>query len=260
MSFFRRDEIREEELAALADGSLPSARRAEVERRVEESPELATLLEEQRSAVSALRSAATQVEAPAALRARIEAERARRAAPRLRRPRVLALGFAAAAAAAALVLLVTIPGGVSGPSIAEAATLAQLPATDAAPRPLADQPKLLEAEIEGVVFPSWDEKFGWRAAGAREDELDGRATKTVFYEKEGKRIAYTIVGGEALDVPDGVRVGRREGTVLRFFESGGRTVVTWERDAKSCVLSGADVPTDTLLKLAAWKGKGAVDF
>src|ERR671915_606487 len=75
---------------------------------------------------------------------------------------------------------------------------------------LADEPKLLDAEVEGVVFPSWDDKFGWRASGARDDELDGRDTETVFYDKEGKRIAYTIVGGDALDPPDDVHVGRRE--------------------------------------------------
>jgi Putative zinc-finger len=260
MSFFHKDEVREEELAALADGTLPAKRRAEVEAHLQESPELAALLEEQRSAVSALRSVAAQVDAPSGLRARIDAERARRSAPRFRRPRVLALGFAAAAAVAALAVLVTIPGGVSGPSIAEAATIATRPAEEPAPQPLPEEPKLLDAEIEGVVFPAWDEKFEWRAVGAREDELDGRETKTVFYEKDGKRIAYTVVGGEALDVPDEARTGRREGTDLHFFESDGRTIVTWERDGKTCILSGVDVPRPTLLKLAAWKGMGAVPF
>jgi hypothetical protein len=257
---FRRDEVREEELAALADGSLPPDRRAAVLERVDESPELAALLDEQRSAVSALRAAAIEVEAPAALRTRIEAERAHRVAPRARRPLGLAIGFAAAAAAAALVLVVGLPDGAGGPSIAVAATLATRPPSQPAPPPLAGEPKLLDADLEGIAFPSWDAKFGWRTTGARTDELDGRRTETVFYEKEGKRIGYTIVGGDALDVPGDARPAKREGTELHVFESAGRAVVTWERDEKTCVLSGDGVPTDTLLKLAAWKGKGAVEF
>jgi hypothetical protein len=255
-----KEEVREEELAALADGSLAPDRRAAVQERVDASPELATLLDEQRNAVSTLRAAAAEVDAPAALRTRVEAERARRRAPRVRRPLGLSLALGAAAAAAAVLVLVALPEGAGGPSVAEAATLATRPPAEPAPPPLPDEPKLLDAEVEGVVFPSWDEKFGWRASGARQDELDGRDTETVFYEKDGKRIAYTIVGGDALDVPDGAIPAEREGTELHGFESAGRTVVTWERNGKTCVLSGDAVPADTLLKLAAWKGKGAVRF
>ena len=36
--------------------------------------------------------------------------------------------------------------------------------------------------------------------------------------------------------------------------------MTWERDGRTCVLTGMGVPAGTLVKLAAWKGKGAVDF
>src|SRR5262245_12440551 len=71
------------ELAALADGSLSSARRAQVEARVATSAELADLLAEQERAVALVRSASTAVEAPAALRAHIDAQRpARRPARR----------------------------------------------------------------------------------------------------------------------------------------------------------------------------------
>jgi hypothetical protein len=66
------------ELAALADGSLAPERRAEVEARVAASAELADRLAEQERAVALTRAAATEVEAPAALRARIEAKRPRR--------------------------------------------------------------------------------------------------------------------------------------------------------------------------------------
>ena len=66
------DAVQAAELAALADGSLAPERRAELEARVAASPELADLLAEQQRAVALTRSAAAEVEAPAALRARIE--------------------------------------------------------------------------------------------------------------------------------------------------------------------------------------------
>ena len=64
------------ELAALADGSLAPERRDALEERVAASPELADRLAEQERAVARAKSAADEVEAPAALRARIEAQRA----------------------------------------------------------------------------------------------------------------------------------------------------------------------------------------
>jgi hypothetical protein len=89
------------ELAALADGSLAPDRRAALEARVAASPELADRLAEQERAVALARSAAAEVEAPAALRARIEA---RRRARRVRAPR----RFVVAAAALTAVLAVAI--------------------------------------------------------------------------------------------------------------------------------------------------------
>ena len=50
------------------------------------------------------------------------------------------------------------------------------------------------------------------------------------------------------------------GIDLRLFTQDGRRVVTWERDDKTCVLSGEDVDDETLVKLAVWKGDGAVEF
>ena len=89
------------ELAALADGSLPPERRAELEARVTASSELADRLAEQERAVMLTRTAAAQVEAPPALRARIGAQRRARRAPVSRR--LVAVG---AAAAVAVVLVI----------------------------------------------------------------------------------------------------------------------------------------------------------
>ncbi len=99
------------ELAALADGSLAPERRAEVEAHVAASPELAERLAEQQRAVALFRSAAEEVEAPSALRARIDAQRPQR---RTRAPRGLALvGAVTAAALVAAVGLVVLGSGTS---------------------------------------------------------------------------------------------------------------------------------------------------
>src|SRR4051812_33681590 len=89
------------ELAALADGSLTSDRRAALEARVAASPALAERLAEQRGGVALTRSAAAEVEAPAGLRRRVEAEHA----PGRRAPRRLALVGAAAGVVAAAVAI-----------------------------------------------------------------------------------------------------------------------------------------------------------
>jgi anti-sigma-K factor RskA len=94
-----------DELAALADGSLAPERRAALEARVDASPELADLLAEQRHAIALAQDAAAEVEAPAALRARIEAQRRGRRAPARRRLVVVA---AAGAAALAVGLALTV--------------------------------------------------------------------------------------------------------------------------------------------------------
>ena len=103
----------EEELAALADGSLAPEHRAELEARIEASPILADRLAEQERAVGLLRGAGDEVEAPAGLRARLDAQRSARS---VRAPRRLALGgvATAAVAAAAIVAVVVVGSGSHG--------------------------------------------------------------------------------------------------------------------------------------------------
>ena len=95
------------DLAALADGSLASERRAALEARVAASSELADRLVEQERAVALARSAVNGVEAPAALRARIDAQRRVR---RVRAPRRLVLIGAPAIAALAIAIGVVVFG------------------------------------------------------------------------------------------------------------------------------------------------------
>ena len=115
------------ELAAFADGSIAPERRAALEERVASSSELADRLGEQQRAVALAQSAAAQVEAPAALRARIDAQR--RTRRRSRRGRVVLIGAATAAAVAALVIGLTVFSSGTSPERFRAS----LAATDLAP-------------------------------------------------------------------------------------------------------------------------------
>jgi hypothetical protein len=256
MRFLTGSEPREDELAALADGSLAPDRRAAVEAMVESSPELADRLAEQRRALELLRPD-EPVEAPAGLRARIEAERSRRAAPS-RRSWAWGAGIAVAAAAVALALVLALPGNVGGPSVAQASVAGTRPAMSGPPAQASST--LLALAVDGVTFPAWAKKFGWTATGVRHDRVGGRRATTVFYDKKGETIAYTIVAGHALKKPADATQTTKSGTDLRVLTIGGRTVVTWERLGRTCILSGSGVDTAVLTKLAAWKGKGTVAF
>jgi hypothetical protein len=255
----------EADLAALADGRLDPSRRSALEARLAAEPELAAAFERQRVAVAAIARAVEGTSAPLALRARIErleAESRRRGRPGRARRRVPARrlrwmipAFAAAAAALLVALVLPVGGGLTvEDTLAAAIRPIDSPATTD-PR----NDKLLRDQVEGVRFPNFAGKFGWRAVGVREDELEGHDTRTVFYARGGKRIAYTIVSGDQLDWPD-VEPMVRDGVKLRPFHEEGRQVVTWLRGGQTCVLSGERVSDATLLELAAWKGQGSVKF
>src|SRR4051794_8012302 len=234
----QHDRPSERELAALADGSLAPAHRAYVERAVAESPELLAQLRDQRLALDALR-AASEVRAPAALRARVGAARPR--APR----RGLSIAAATGAAAVAGVLLAASGGG--GPTVADAAALGARPAMAAAPDQRHGPATLERPAAAGLRFPYWGDRFGWRATGVRYDRLDGRPATTVFYRRHTEVVAYTIVGGAALP--------EASGSVFH-----GRRTVTWLRRGHSCVLSSTRTARTTLLRLAAWRGGGEIAF
>ncbi|HEY3192755.1 MAG TPA: hypothetical protein VGJ61_08235 [Solirubrobacterales bacterium] len=251
------DERTRRQLASLADGSLQGHERAELEARLAASPTLRAALERQRAGSAALRG--LQLGAPHSLRARVEAARAAPRRRTRRRPRLIAGTLAGAAAAAALVTVLLLPSGAGGPTVVEAARLSERPATGSvAVAP--SNPKLLAADVEGVPYPNWSEEFGWRQAGIRSDRLGDRDASTVFYERGGRRIAYTIVSGDGIHAPGGARTTVRNGVNLHSLDEGGRRIVTWWRDGRTCVLSSTGVGDRELLRLASWKGDGAVPF
>jgi anti-sigma factor RsiW len=247
------------DLAALADGSLPAARRGALEARVAASPELQQLLERQRRAITATRAAAAEP-APASLRARVEGSRGRRA-PRRRRWRLvpsLALG-GAVAAAAAIVLALVLTGGPSGPTVADAARFAAAPPSGPAPHPLGGSQAKLAARVDGVVFPDLARAYGWRPVGVTRGEVNGRAATAVYYEKGGKRISYVILAGSALPSPSGAKTVERRGVPFKALEVNGHPTVTWQRLGHTCVLTGA-TSRSQLMKLAGWRGGGTLRY
>jgi len=159
-----------------------------------------------------------------------------------------------ALAAVALALVLSLTGtGSSGLGLREASALTLDPATMPAPSENASRHAQLDASVEGISFPYWTERFGWRASGAREDRLAGRTVRTVFYvDAKGQRVGYAIVAGTpAPTTPAGV-AHWHDGTAYKLTSQHGAKVVTWLRSGHLCVISGRGVPTSTLLMLASW--------
>lgn len=240
------------DLSALADGTLDPERAAAVRRLIARSPELSRRYERERLAVATLH-ATREDRAPARLRIRIDARRQPAGPPR----RIAyggALAGALAAALAAVILL--LPGAAPGaPSIGQAAALSLRGAALPPPTPDRVHPGAkLRQDVQEVYFPNWA-GFGWHAAGQRTDHLGRRVAVTVYYQREGRRIAYTILAAPALRRP-GTQVRHLGGVELQTFTSDGRVVVTWRRAEHTCVLSGSGVSAGVLLRLAAWKAPG----
>jgi len=149
-----------------------------------------------------------------------------------------------AALAAALVLVLS-GGGTGTLSIAQAATLAARGPQTPAPATSRSSPALLDARVGDLQFPNWVEFGGWRSAGERVDTVGGRRTVTVYYERAGHSIGYSIVASPALRGLD-TRGGR-----YATIRQGKREVVIWQVRNHTCLLSGVDVSAATLWKLAA---------
>jgi anti-sigma factor RsiW len=238
------------DLSAMADGSLDPSRRQDVERWIAGSPHLRSLYEREQAAVQVLQQAAAE-RAPARLRMGVASLRASRPARARWYPSYRALAAALAAAAAALALL--LPDGTPGsPSVSQAAQLALRGPAAPAPVPDPADPRIkLAQRLQGLYFPNWSGTLGWRPVGARSDRLGGRPAVTVYYQRRGMSLAYTIIGAPALAQPS-VPVTHLAGAALQVFGLRGRTVVTWRRAGHTCVLSASAVPARVLEQLADW--------
>jgi len=161
-------------------------------------------------------------------------------------------------AVAALAVVLLLPAGTpGGPSVSQAASLALRGATLPAPSPRAYQADFaLNKDVQEVYFPNWSHRFGWRPAGQRSDSIGGRRAVTVFYTRNGRQIAYTIVTAPALKLPNASAYQFR-GTEFQSFAIGERQVVTWRRAGHTCVLSGVGVSPAELSRLAAWHSPAA---
>jgi hypothetical protein len=168
-------------------------------------------------------------------------------------PRVAFAGGAAAAATVAVVIALT--GGSAAPTVAEAAELANRPPSGPAPARAEGSRTELTAAVEGVQFPDFRRRHGWRPAGVRQDTLDGRDATVVYYAKSERRIAYVIVSGSGLPSPSGVEATVRRGVEYQTFAADGQPAVTWRRLGHTCVLTGTTSRAE-LVKLASWQGGG----
>jgi hypothetical protein len=174
-------------------------------------------------------------------------------------PRLAAAGAVAAAAVAVAVTVGSSGGGSSSLSQRDAAALTLRPATRTAPRESSSNHTQLAAAVDGISFPYWGGRLGWRSVGARSDRVGGRTVTTVFYaDRRGHRIGYAIVAGApAPRANDGV-VRWRRGTPFRLLSQNGATVVSWLRAGHLCVVSGRGVSGATLLRLVTSRGNGSV--
>ncbi len=135
-----------------------------------------------------------------------------------RRP-LAAVGATLAAAVTAVVLV--MPGS---PSVAAVADVAL------------DRPER-SAPVGSDYLP------GFKAIGARTDEIDGRRAETVIYTRGDVGIHYTVVDGDPLDLPDGRRV-RAAGRDLVLARDGDVSIVAWYAYGKTCVLASRNATPD----------------
>jgi hypothetical protein len=201
---------------------------------------------------------AATVRAPQSLhrsvRAMVDAageERAPRRHPRARL-RLVGAGALGGAAAGAAALTLALSGGSGALTVQRAVALTLSRATMPAPRASAHRHAQLQASVEGVAFPYWEERFGWRSAGARVDRLAGRTVTTVFYaDRGGHWIGYAIASGRAPRVGSGA-LSWYAGVPYRVLRQDGATVVAWPRAGHLCVIAGRGLDAATLLRLARW--------
>jgi hypothetical protein len=168
------------------------------------------------------------------------------------------LGAAVAAAAIAGALVAGLTGsGSPGLTVRQASVLTLRQPTGAAPPHSKSNRPTLAVAVNGLPFPYWEDRFGWRAVGTRTDQLAGRQVTTVFYgNHRGQTIGYSIVAGAKPPRIGEGTVAWRGGVHYWLLNVNGAPVVTWLREGHLCVVSGRGVDSATLLRLASWTDHG----
>ena len=205
------------------------------------------------------------VRAPESLHSQVQAlvadasrRKGRRGTGHRRAPAFASYAIAGALAAAAAAIAIGLSGGSNGPFIRPTSALTLGRSTAAAPRK-APGTAQLAAAVEGVAFPYWEDRFGWRSTGTRRDYVNGRAVTTVFYaDHRGRQIGYAIVAGTPAPTQDRGAIAWRDGARFRVLQLHGATVVSWLRDGHLCVVAGRGVSAATLLALASWHDRVSV--
>jgi hypothetical protein len=175
-------------------------------------------------------------------------------------PVPLAGAGAVLAAVVAGAIAVGLGGGGSAPTVSfsQAAASTLRAATLPAPAESQAHQAQLAVAVDGVKFPYWEDRFGWRSTGMRNDQMDGRTVTTVFYsDPRGRRIGYAILAGAPAPRIGAGTIAWRDGVPYRLLTENGASVVTWLRDGHLCVVSGHGVSSATLLRLASWSDRGA---
>lgn len=140
----------------------------------------------------------------------------------------------------------------NGPTVGDVAVAALSPPTRPAPAVAAGDPRFIDVAVDGLAFPNYDERWGWKAVGARTDEVGGRRAVTVIYRRGSRGVHYTMVEGAPLPVPDDARVVRSPDGRFAVTRGAGADVVSWERRGHTCVLASDSVDAAALLRMATW--------
>jgi hypothetical protein len=166
------------------------------------------------------------------------------------------VAFVGLTATLALLAALVAGGGGGAFTLREVTAATLRPAAIAAPARDEKNPAELTAAVDGVAFPYWADRFGWRASGERIDRLAGRTIITVFYvDRHGRRLGYAIVGGTRPPPLDG-EVAWHGHTSFHLFVNAGARAVAWLRAGHLCVVSGRGLDGATLLRLASWSPGG----
>ena len=244
------------DLARLVDGTLPADRRAEVEARVAASPQLSSIVERQASPWT--RCAARPTSAPR----RGCARRSTGVAARGRAAGARAGGSSLAARPRpprpALAVILVLPAHSRAPRASPTPRLSRR-SRRLRPRPAACRVSRSSCGRRSTTCPSRTTPRS--SAGSR--SAPARTTRPVATRPPSttRRAAARSPTRSSQAMRSTRRRTRarppRGGVEYRTFRADGRTVVTWERDGHTCVLSGEAVRPAELLALADWRGQGA---